>query len=89
MLERLYTGSPENKIRIADEMVSFNVNGQVSRAWLRRGLSSIPKGETWHEGVFPQIKDRVLRGMNGRDGTDWIFVTGSSIHVDPHGKTAA
>ena len=88
MLERLYTGNAENKIKIADETISFYVNGQVSRAWLKRGLSSIPKGKDWHEGVFPQIKDRVLRGTNGKDGTDWVFVTGSSIHVDPHGKIA-
>lgn len=83
MLGRLYTGSSRNQVVIAGETVSFTPTGPVSRAWLQRGLASIPAGKTWREGTFPRITDRVRRGVDGKDGVDWVFSDGSSIHQDP------
>lgn len=85
LLGRLYTGSPNNHITIGGETISFDVNGAVSRAWLKRCLASIPHGKTWREGSWPQIKDRVHRGTGGKDGTDFVFVDGGIIHADAHG----
>ncbi len=81
LLKRLFTGSASNEVVIGGETERFDPNGKVSRSWLQRGIASIPAGKTWREGSFPQLKDRVVRGKDGKDGTDFVFGDGSTIHV--------
>lgn len=89
LLERLFTGSALNQIVIGGETERFSPTGAVSLAWLHRGIASIPKGKTWREGSWPQLKDRVRRGKNGADGTDWVLATGDVIHTDAGGHVTA